>query len=100
MITNLASPFNGGWMADGEGIILEKDIVLTKNITCQMTSGSFYFYLDNHTLTGGSIIINEDVSVISDTANLCIFKSATEGMEITSTNNHDGTYTYHVNSSV
>lgn len=100
MYTNLLLPFNGKWMAAGEGIILEKDIVLTEDIACQMTSGSFYFYLDEHNLSGGSIIINEDVSVISDTGGLSIFKSAINGREIACTDNGNETYTYYVNSSV
>lgn len=89
--TNLVSPFEGGWLASGEGIILDKDISLDGNITCQMTEGSFYLYLDNHTISGGKIILNSGVSVISDTAGI---SSIFGGGSITENANEDGTYTY------
>lgn len=96
MYTNILLPFNGGWLDDNEGIILTNDIDLDGNIDCQMTSGSFYFYLDTHSITGGSIIIKEGVSVICDKEGLSLFKPSDDSKIVTSSSNGNGTFTYSV----
>lgn len=97
-VTNLLLPFDGKWLANGEGIILEKSIELSGDITCQMTSGTFYFYLGNYTLTGGSIIIESGVTVISDKEGLTVFKASEAGQEIACVA-ENGTYKYSVSNS-
>lgn len=98
MVTNLLLPFDGKWLGNGEGIILEKSIELSGDITCQMTSGTFYFYLGDYKLTGGSIIIESGVTVISDKEGLTVFKASEAGQEIACVA-ENGTYKYSVSNS-
>lgn len=96
MYTNILLPFNGDWLDDNEGIILTNDIDLEGNIVCQMKSGSFYFYVGEYELTGGSIIIKDDVSIISDKEGLSLFKPSDDSKIVTSSSNGNGTFTYSV----
>jgi len=79
------------WLASGEGIKLTKDIELTKNLTCLMNSGTFYLYFQGHELTGGTIVLANGVSVVSDT---CDLESVFSGGTITCVNSGNNTYTY------
>lgn len=95
MFTNLLLPFTGKWLKNQEGIILKKSIELKDDITCEMTNGTFYFYVGEYELTGGSIILKDNVSVICDKKVKSLFKT-TEGNTISEEVLGNNTFKYSV----
>ena len=90
---NFADPFVEGWLCDGEFIRVKKDITLTANIACQLTSGSFTLTLGEYSITKGdyAVTLNGGVSVNTD-KQTNIFAAA-EGYKIVETA-VEGGYTY------
>ena len=91
MTTNFETPFIQGWMDNGEGIILDKNIVLENDIYCKLTSGTFYLYFNGKTITGGTIVLEKGVTVISDTDGM---ETVFSGGSIEVTDNGNGTFSY------
>lgn len=91
MTTNFETPFIQGWMDNGEGIILDKNIVLENDIYCKLTSGTFYLYFNGKTITGGTIVLEKGVTVISDTDGM---EAVFSGGSIEVTDNGNGTFSY------
>lgn len=93
---NFAEPFINGWLADGEFIRLKKDITLTEDVACQLTSGSFTLTFGDFTVTKGdyAVKLNNGVSVKTD-KQTDIFAPAAEGFKVVETA-EDGGYTYTV----
>ena len=90
---NFADPFVEGWLCDGEFIRVNKDITLTANIACQLTSGSFTLTLGEYSITKGdyAVTLNGGVSVNTD-KQTNIFAAA-EGYKIVEAA-VEGGYTY------
>ncbi len=90
---DFADPFVKGWLCDGEFIRVKKDITLTANIACQLTSGSFTLTLGEYSITKGdyAVTLNGGVSVNTD-KQTNIFAAA-EGYKIVETA-VEGGYTY------
>lgn len=91
MTTNFETPFIQGWMDNGEGIILDKNIVLENDIYCKLTSSTFYLYFNGKTITGGTIVLEKGVTVISDTDGM---ETVFSGGSIEVTDNGNGTFSY------
>lgn len=90
---DFADPFVEGWLCDGEFIRVKKDITLTGNIACQLTSGSFTLTLGEYSITKGdyAVTLNGGVSVKTD-KQTNIFAAA-EGYKIVEAA-VEGGYTY------
>ena len=90
----LATPFDKGYLMDGEFITLQKDITLTENIACQLAEGSFNFTLGEYNVTKGdySISLLPNVSVLTD-KQTDIFSAAAANCYIEETKTETG-YSY------
>lgn len=90
----LATPFDKGYLMDGEFITLQKDITLTENIACQLAEGSFNFTLGEYNVTKGdySISLLPNVSALTD-KQTDIFSAAAANCYIEETKTETG-YSY------
>ena len=97
MNTNIYKPFDSSWMYDGEGLVLIKDVILTRDINCKLSEGTVYFYLDLFSISGGVLKINDGVTIVSDTNGLeNTFVVSTTGKTVNVDANENGTYSYRV----
>ena len=89
-------PFVNNWLADGEFIRLRKDVTLTKNIACLLTSGSFTLTQGEYAVTKGkySVALKQGVSVNTD-KQTDIFTAENADCKVVETAT-DGGYTYTV----
>ena len=89
-------PFENGWLDNGEFIALQKNITLTKDITCALTDGqSFNLLLGDYTITKGdySVALNNGVSVNTD-KQTDIFTAVDPLYKVVETANTEGDYAY------
>ena len=98
--SSLTDPFTKGWLSDGEFIDLMKDITLSGDIVCQLTSGSFTMNFGEFNIYGDyHIILKEQVSVITD-KQVEVFsvsaEDAAQGCFIKETEMDGGHYKYEV----
>ena len=98
--SNLADPFTEGWLCAGEFIDLMKDVTLSEDIVCQLTSGSFTMNFGEFNIYGDyHIILKEQVSVITD-KQVEVFsvsaEDAAQGCFIKETEMDGGHYKYEV----
>ena len=63
-----AEPFTNNYLCDGESIKLLKNVTLTSNIACQLTSGSFTLTQGEFAVTKGeyAVTLKAGVSVVTD----------------------------------
>lgn len=63
-----------GYLAAGDGIVLESNIIINNDISYKSESndddGDVYLYFDNHTISGGHLILVPNNPVISDVSGL------------------------------
>ena len=84
----------GSSIATGEGMKLRCDVVLSENIVSPISvskGDNMYFYLCDHTITGGTISFEKNIIIYSDTDNL---ESMFAGGSVVKTDNGDGIFTY------
>ena len=93
MYTVFKTPFVEKWMFDGEGIMLVKNITLKDDVVCELESGKFYFYFDEYSVSGGKLILNDSIEVVTDTSGM---SSVFGGGTIEEIDNQNGTYTYRI----
>ena len=91
---DFAEPFTNGWLANGEFIRLKKDVTLTANVACQLTSGSFTLTQGAFAVTKGeySVSLKAGVSVHTD-KQTDIFTAEDNTYKVVGTQTADG-YTY------
>ena len=92
-----AEPFTNGWLANGEFIRLQKDVTLSANVACQLTSGSFTLTQGAFAITKGeyAVTLKNGVSVVTD-KQTDIFAAADAANYTISETEDNGTYTYTV----
>ncbi len=92
-----AEPFTNGWLANGEFIRLQKDVTLSANVACQLTSGSFTLTQGAFAVTKGeyAVTLKNGVSVVAD-KQTDIFAAADAANYTISETEDNGTYTYTV----
>lgn len=97
MNTNIYKPFDSKWMYNGEGLVLIKDVILTRDIVCELSTGTVYFYFDSFSISGGVLKIKDGVTIVSDKNGLeNTFVVSDTGKTVYVDENENGTYSYRV----